>query len=384
MSRLSANDRRRGRRRMRPNLMALEDRALLSTFTVTGTADDGSFGTLRWAIGQANSTAGADTIVFDSSFNSAKTITLGGSALTLTDPATTTISGPGAGRLSVSGNNTSRVFAINPGASAALSGLTIKGGLASGTGSASRGGGLVNRGTTSLTDCTVSGNRATISVGGGLYNAAGSLSLTNCTVSGNTGGGILSAGTMTVNNSTVSGNSGTGISNDAGTLSATGCTIDGNINAGVFTQSGGLTTLSNCTVTRTGGSYSSGFGVQNNGTTALISCTVTGNRTGLLENFGRMSLCNTISGGNRFSDEFTTDSGSGQVTSLGHNLIGDGGTNNPSTTWVGSDLTGTGSQPLDPLLAPLGDYGGPTRTVARPTDIEAAVRPSWAGCSGSA
>ena len=55
----------RSRRRMRPTLMALEDRRLLSTFTVTSTLDDGSAGTLRWAVGQANSHAGDDTIDFD-------------------------------------------------------------------------------------------------------------------------------------------------------------------------------------------------------------------------------------------------------------------------------------------------------------------------------
>src|SRR5271157_1542789 len=43
----------RRRRRMRPTLMALEDRKLLSMFTVNSTLDDGSVGTLRWAIGQA-------------------------------------------------------------------------------------------------------------------------------------------------------------------------------------------------------------------------------------------------------------------------------------------------------------------------------------------
>ena len=43
----------------------------------------------------------------------------------------------------------------------------------------------------------------------------------------------------------------------------------------------------------------------------------------------------------------------------GNNLIGktDG-----STGWVNSDLTGTIAKPLNPLLAPLGNYGGPTQT----------------------
>ena len=35
-----------------------------------------------------------------------------------------------------------------------------------------------------------------------------------------------------------------------------------------------------------------------------------------------------------------------------------------SSGWIGSDLTGTMATPLDSGLAPLGDYGGPTQTVA--------------------
>ena len=51
----------------------------------------------------------------------------------------------------------------------------------------------------------------------------------------------------------------------------------------------------------------------------------------------------------------------GTFASQGNNLIGktDG-----SSGWVGSDLTGTIAQPLNPLLAPLGNYGGPTQTMA--------------------
>ena len=51
-------------RRIRPILETMEDRLLLATFTVNGTADDGSVGTLRWAIGQSNATAGSNLIKF--------------------------------------------------------------------------------------------------------------------------------------------------------------------------------------------------------------------------------------------------------------------------------------------------------------------------------
>ncbi len=103
----------RHRRRMRPILLVLEDRRLLSTFTVTNTADSGT-GSLRWAVGQANSAGGADTIDFDSTvFNTPRTITLTSGPLVLDiTSGTETISGPGAGLLSISGNHTSRVFYI--------------------------------------------------------------------------------------------------------------------------------------------------------------------------------------------------------------------------------------------------------------------------------
>ena len=52
---------------------------------------------------------------------------------------------------------------------------------------------------------------------------------------------------------------------------------------------------------------------------------------------------------------------SGAFTSQGHNLIGE---TDGSSGWVSSDLTGTIARPLNPLLAPLGNNGGPTQTMA--------------------
>ena len=48
------------------------------------------------------------------------------------------------------------------------------------------------------------------------------------------------------------------------------------------------------------------------------------------------------------------------VQSFGHNLVAE---TDDSSGWVGSDLTGTESTPLDARLSAVGDYGGPTQTV---------------------
>src|SRR6516225_10647594 len=139
----------RGRLRLRPSVMALEGRALLSTLTVSNTSDSGA-GSLRAAVAQANSDGGGDTIVFSSLFDTPQTITLTGGQLELSGTtAPTTITGPGANLLSVSGNNTNRVFLVDANVTATISGLTISGG-SSGNDS---GGGVQNKGTLNLADC---------------------------------------------------------------------------------------------------------------------------------------------------------------------------------------------------------------------------------------
>ena len=194
---------RRGRQ-VRPSLLELEHRMVLSTFLVTNIADSGG-GSLRDAIGQANANPGSDMVAFDGTvFNSPQTIHLSSGPLKLTDAATTTVSGPGANLLSISGDKKSRVFYSYYG-SAELSGLTITGG------SAGAGAGLFNYGgTTTLSNCTVSGNSANFS-GGGVSTYYGTTTLTNCTVSGNSaqfGGGVYNyGGTTNLTNCSVSGNS---------------------------------------------------------------------------------------------------------------------------------------------------------------------------------
>ena len=262
----------RGRLRLRPTVVALEGRTLLSTFTINSTADDGSTGTLRWAINQANQNGQANTITFSSLFNSPQTITLTGGTLELTDTAQTTITGPGANLLTLNGTDTAgnghTVFEVSDGAMAELSGLTITGGdadgddegggvynddsqltmtdvvvrgnTAGGNGGSSVGGGLATLygGTTTLSDCTISGNAVFGTgefTGGGIYNGqTDTLIMTDCTISLNynfrIGGGLTNAGKATLTDVTISSNSagfGGGLVS-SGTLAMTGCTVSGN------------------------------------------------------------------------------------------------------------------------------------------------------------
>jgi hypothetical protein len=276
----------RGRRRLRPWVMALEGRELLSTLTVSNTDDSGA-GSLRAAIAQADADGGGDTIVFSSLFDTPQTITLTGGQLELTGTeAGTTVTGPGVNLLSVSGDNASRVFGVDANVTASMSGLTITGGNSAGSG----GGGMANYGTATLANCTVSGNStsAPYLFGGGLWNT-GTATLTDCTVSGNSaengsGGGLENlngvapaTAAMTLINCTVSGNTaqqGGGVDNLQGTVTLTNCTVNGN----------------------SGSTYGVGGLNNNGGTAAMTNTIVAGNSNGDIS--GSYSGSNNLIGGN--------------------------------------------------------------------------------------
>jgi hypothetical protein len=338
---------------MRPDLMMMEGRTLLSTFTVTSTADDGSAGTLRWAIDQANANHQANTIEFSSTvFSTPQTIKLSAGSLELSDTAgLQAIRAPAAG-VTINGQHQSRVFTIGSNVTASLWGTTITGGKAvlvgsneasyggglrvskqahvtltdcviSGNTAQNPGGGVFSSGTVQLVDCTVSDNASV--VGGGLTNAGGTLELLDTTVCGNSvesvGGGIENGGTLILTNSTISGNSaefGAGVDNiDGGKAQLICTTVSGNsgrdhfvrVAAGIYNQAGSTVTLTDTIVA----------GNTSNGRPSDIEGNVSGN----------------------------------------HNLIGTGGSGGLENG-VDGNLVGV----ADPGLTPLGDYGGPTRTVA--------------------
>ena len=245
----------RRRPAFRPRLEALEGRCVPGTLTVTSPKDHGP-GTLRAEIAAANTN---DVIVFSPKL-AGQTITLTTGELDITKNLT--IQGPGAGQLSISGDNLSRVFEIAPNATVTLSGLTISHGFGFTSGAnpgplAGLGGGILNQGTLTVSGCTISSNSVDHTPynleqkGGGIYNT-GTLTVNGCTISANRanngdGGGIYNAGSATVSNSTLSSNfawstdgsapAGTyvgGAIDNAGTLTVSNCVFSFNTADNIF------------------------------------------------------------------------------------------------------------------------------------------------------
>jgi uncharacterized protein YjbI with pentapeptide repeats len=154
-----------------------------------------------------------------------------------------------------------RVVLVKVGVIATLRGLRVTGGVAvRGTGGVAgggpNGGGIVNDGTLTLLECTVTENTAD-GFGGGIVTG-GSLTLIGCTVSGNTcgleGGGIaVSVASVMLTGCQITGNTaarGGGIGNlGRGTSTIASTTITGNTatvanaGGGIFNEPGGTVTL---------------------------------------------------------------------------------------------------------------------------------------------
>lgn len=226
-----------------------------ATLTVTSLQDSGS-GTLRSAIDLA---ASGDTIDFQAGLSGVITLE---SPLPVLDQDLT-LQGPGAGVITVSGNDLHRVFFVESGAVVVISGLTIADGFTDEPfGSTDEtdgfGGGIFNRGNLTLEDSIVQDNIAEFG-GGGLSND-GTLNLRRSTITGNStdtdtntiGGGIENFnGSVGIVQSTISGNlanSGGGIENFGGEVTLLFSTVaensaasgSGVLNDGDFTAKNSL------------------------------------------------------------------------------------------------------------------------------------------------
>ena len=227
------------------------------------------------------------------------------------------------------------------------------------TGAAGSGGAVLVAGgaSVSMTLGDVSDNQANRAGGGIEVAGGGTLSLTQVMVDGNAlpganpgnGGGVHvgGAGSATVSQTTVSDNAavqGGGLWNSgSGTLSISNSTVSGNTasddGGGVYTIPGGDTSLESVTVARnSAGANGGGLAISTLATTSVsVDNSVVGDNTA----------------GGSGNDCF------GTYTTNGFLLVEDRGAN---CSFAGADENSIFGQ--DPVLAPLADNGGPTLTHA--------------------
>jgi predicted outer membrane repeat protein len=349
-------------------LESLEDRRVLAadvtvsnlSDTIDGTTTSiaaliGSPGTdgtisLREAILAAYGTSGANSI----DFNVTGTITLTGGQLSIDDDLT--IEGSGVNNLTIDGDELSRVFYVNSGSDVTISDLTITGGEV--TGANVNGGGIYSAGNLILDHVTVEGN-STESSGGGVYSTGGSVSILSSTIHDNealVGGGARinmgSASVVQIANSTFSSN-----------------TADGGTGGGLYLVGANSTAakIVNSTFSGNSAAGSAGIRVHTDAVVDIINCTITENAgdtgDGGIGAFGgsTVTVHNSIIAGNTSVSALTQADASGAFAATSsYNLIGD-------TTVANLNDSGDHNIEInsaDPLLGPLANNGGPTKTHA--------------------
>ncbi len=319
-----------------------------ATFTVSSTADSG-LGSLRQAVLDANAAAGDDVIEFSSLFSTPQTITLTGGEMVVAANGSLTINGPGADKLTISGNSTSRILASGANVVVNINSLRFTAGNGVGATNTGRGGAIYNvGGTMVISNSIITGNTA--ANGGAFNNAAstgpavnGNLTIINCYIFGNSstssGAAMQNFSTSFVNvrNSTISGNtsSGTGI-------------------ASAF-QANGTVTITNSTFSGNTAPGGTGGGVYFNGTSLTMTNTTIANNSSLVGGGGLhrtgtnpLNIRNSIIAGN--NGAATSPDAFGPVNSQGNNIIGNV---TGSTGWVAADL-----QNINPMLGALAANGG--------------------------
>lgn len=171
------------------------------------------------------------------------------------------------------------------------------------------------------------------------------------------GGAVASAGWCVVEDSTFSDNN---LSSGGGGSNHTG--------GALWNESDGRMLVTNCTVTGNT-SIQHGGAITNDGYLELNHCTISDNTATngvggalrLVAVGGDTHLENTIVAGNEAGITLNEISFlNGTITAAGANLIGDN--SGVTGTFPAGPLVGTSAAPLDPLLAPLGAFGGATPT----------------------
>jgi CSLREA domain-containing protein len=365
--------------------MDLRQSGTLIVNTTVDDHDDGVCGlfdcTLREAVEAANNDTAPNAIGFTNGLTGTITLQPGLGGLAIND--STTITGPGARLLAVSGGNATRIFSFGSGTTCAVSGLTIMNGSVTST--VAKGAGISNQGTLTVTDCTISGNsvQGTAAVlvgsggsgqGGAVYNS-GVLTLSHCTLSGNRAGGGNGAAAGLSNAGAGGGGNGGAIFNDTGgTLALTNCTLNGNTGTGGNGGNGGGSRPAGAN----GGAGRGG--IFNQGAMMVTACTVSGNTgtggfggsgspngaqgsgSGGLTNTGTAVVGDTISAANSGNNGGADVDGA--FNSNSYNLIGSGTHSTGFSNGTNHDQVGSDASPINPHLQALQNNGGPTDTMA--------------------
>jgi hypothetical protein len=324
--------------------------------------DDGKYGigqlSLREALKLAELQSGEDLIIFAPWV---KNIELNGTQLDVDSDVN--IAAPGSGALTIDAGGASRVFSVDAGVDATISGLTATGG-----GNVSAGGGILNNGDLTLNAVVVSGNTTTANgIGGGIRSTTYSrLEVINSTVDGNHasyGAGIYANVVdelLRIEGSTISNNVAPGIATS--TYSEGG----GLAIAGSAT---GTVEIVNSTFSGNEALFSGGIRLQNNlAPTTITNSTIAynfGNDSGGIHRLNNTSapvIHNTIVAENKNHAGARIDVAGALDAASSYNIFGAG---RGSAALSGSgNQVGAALSPVDPLLAPLGDYGGKTKTHA--------------------
>ncbi len=215
-------------------------------------------------------------------------------------------------------------------------------------------------------------NNVAVGDGGGIAEGGPTTSITSSQITGNAsgakGGGVFAAGTtLFVQDSTIANNtaSGDGVTQGGGGIEL--LTIGTGLQASTITNT---TITGNRALNNAGGDFGVvGGGIDAvffNGDLVLQNDTINANYAAagggiILESNGSVSLQNTILAGNFSLIGADAINDRNPFNDLGGNLIGVGGPPGfNSFVATGTTQAGSFAAPLNPLLAPLGNYGGPT------------------------
>ena len=245
---------------------------------------------------------------------------------------------------------------------ATISNSTISGNTSTGSG------GGVSAFFATISNSTISGNTAAGN-GGGVY-IANTATISNSTISGNTaadGSGGIQATLVSITNSTITENS--TIQGDGGGIagisevSISNSTVSGN--SAPHGSGGGISGaisnfISNSTIVSNTASAGGGVFLPATGTDTFLNDTIAGNTGGGISIVGgtpSVSLTNTIVANNLNAAATAADDIQGSVVAV-NGLI--------RSTAGAIFTTGSTGNILnqDPKLLPLGNYGGPTETMA--------------------